>query len=499
MTEEKKKIHTSNGGKDFTTGSIPRNLLQIALPMLLGNLLQTLYMVVNRIWVGHFLGPDAMAAVTNSFPVFFIMMAIINGMTIASSILVSQYYGAQKIKELRRVVNTSWMIILGISILLTVLGTIFAHELLLMINTPPEIIQQTESFLKLLFLTMPVQFTMFLLVALLRGIGDTISPLYFQTIFLIITAILDPILIFGMFGLPKCGINGTMYATLITMSGALISLSWYMQHKQSPVSPKWLKFCFDKESAKLIFKIGLPSAFQQILVSAQFMMMTYMINQFGTNASAAFGAGMTIDNIAFMPAMLMGMAISSVAGQNIGVEKFKRAGTAFYWGLLISGSITLIISLSAAIFPHLLLTPFIKSNSTEVMHYAMDYLRVMSISYIIYSIMFSANGVMNGAGMTLITTISTVVGLWVVRVPLAYYLSGLSTGNWWFSFLPHREKDIHGIWISMVAGVGVSAVLSLIFFYAGKWKKSLVKKEIPKISHETTNCGCDDIDNPVCE
>jgi putative MATE family efflux protein len=495
MTEETKKTH--GGGKDFTTGSIPRNLLQIALPMLLGNLLQTLYMVVNRIWVGHFLGPDAMAAVTNSFPVFFIMMAIINGMTIASSILVSQYYGAKKIKELRRVVNTSWMIILGISIALTVIGTIFAHDLLMMINTPATIIVETESFLKLLFLTMPVQFTMFLLIALLRGIGDTISPLYFQTIFLVLTAILDPILIFGMFGLPKFGINGTMYATMITMSGGLISLAWYMKRRQSPVSPSWLKFRYDIETAKLIFKIGLPSAFQQILVSAQFMMMTYMINQFGTNAAAAFGAGMTIDNIAFMPAMLMGMAISSVAGQNIGVEKFKRAGTTFYWGMLISGSITLIISLSAAIFPHVLLAPFIKSDSLVVMHYAMDYLRVMSISYIVYSVMFSANGVMNGAGMTLITTISTVVGLWVVRVPLAYYLSGLSTGNWWFSFLPHRERDIHGIWISMVAGVSVSAVLSMIFFYSGMWKKSLVKKDIPKLTAESSKTGS--IDNTVCE
>ncbi|MEI6518486.1 MAG: MATE family efflux transporter [bacterium] len=496
MTEEKK---THGGGKDFTTGSIPRNLLHIALPMLLGNLLQTMYMVVNRIWVGHFLGPDAMAAVTNSFPVFFIMMAIINGMTIASSILVSQYYGAKQIKDLRRVVNTSWMIILGMSIVLTVLGTIFAHELLTLIHTPPEIMQQTEGFLKLLFLTMPVQFTMFLLVALLRGIGDTISPLYFQSIFLVLTAILDPILIFGMFGLPKCGINGTMYATLITMSGGLISLALFMRRKQSPVSPSWLKFCFDKPTAKMIFKIGLPSAFQQILVSAQFMMMTYMINQFGTNASAAFGAGMTIDNIAFMPAMLMGMAISSVAGQNIGIEKFNRAGTAFYWGMIISGGITLIIALSAALFPHVLLMPFIKSDSQIVMNYAMDYLRVMAISYMIYSIMFSANGVMNGAGMTLITTISTVVGLWVVRVPLAYYLSGLSTGNWWFSFLPHRNRDIHGIWIAMVAGVAVSAVLSLIFFYSGMWKKSLVKKEIPKINHETSNCGCDIIDNTACE
>jgi Na+-driven multidrug efflux pump len=104
---------------------------------------------------------------------------------------------------------------------------------------------------------------------------------------------------------------------------------------------------------------------------------------------------------------------------------------------------------------------------------------------------------MNGAGMTLITTISTVVGLWVVRVPLAYYLSGLSTGNWWFSFLPHRERDIHGIWISMVAGVSVSAVLSMIFFYSGMWKKSLVKKEIPKLTTDTSKTGS--IDNTVCE
>jgi Na+-driven multidrug efflux pump len=133
------------------------------------------------------------------------------------------------------------------------------------------------------------------------------------------------------------------------------------------------------------------------------------------------------------------------------------------------------------------------------MHYAMDYLRVMAISYIAYAILFSANGVMNGAGMTLITTISTVVGLWVVRVPLAYYLSGLSAGNWWFSFLPGREKDIHGIWISMVAGVAVSAVLSLIFFYSGMWKKSLVKKDISKITSETSKSGCDVIDNPACE
>src|SRR4051812_2156326 len=181
-------------GRDLTTGSIPKHMVAFSIPMLMGSFLQTAYSFINAIWVGRFLGTSALAVVTVSFPVIFVLFAIGMGLTMATSILVSQNYGARRMDELRKVVDSSTVLIYSLSIVLTVLGELFAPTILRAMDTPADIFDASVGYLRIFLLSMPLGFGLFLTRSLLQGVGDSKTPLYFQLGSVLLTTALDPVL-----------------------------------------------------------------------------------------------------------------------------------------------------------------------------------------------------------------------------------------------------------------------------------------------------------------
>jgi putative MATE family efflux protein len=447
-------------GKDLTSGSIPKNLLYFSIPMLIGNVLNIGYSVINTIWVGKIVGDNAVGATAVSFPIIFLLIAVSSGATIATSILVAQYYGAKKMDMVSTVINNSFFIAIIMGIVLTMIGILSSDFLLKAMNTPPDIFREASSYLKISLLNFIFMHLSFLIASILRGIGDTVTPLIFLGVSTLINAVLDPFLIIGIYPFPKFGLNGAAYASLISVIIAFIISFTYLYRKGHFVTPKFKGFSPDKKIIFLIFKIGFPSIIQQSLVSIGAAFITSFVNSFGASATSAFGAASRIDMVAMMPAQSVMMAVSTMTGQSLGAGKPELIKKIFKWGVILGFSITIIIALAAFIFPDIILRMFL--NNQNVIDIGVGYLRVVSIGYVIFTVMFISNGVINGAGATIVTMVFSLISLWVVRVPLAAFLSKTQLG-------------ITGIWISITVSFIVTTTISLIYLKSGRWKKASAK------------------------
>lgn len=471
-------------GRDLTTGSIPRHLVAFAWPMLMGNLLQTAYSLVNAIWVGKGLGVDAMAAITVSMPVFFILMAMAIGLTMASGILVSHACGAKDTPQLKLIIHNSIILTVIISAICVVIGHFAASPMLTSIHTDADVLPMAISYLRMFIWTIPFMFGMFLISSLLRGTGDSTTPLIFQGVSLLLTGILDPVLMFGWLGFPKMGLNGTAVATIFSQAAALMALMIYIKRKNHIISPELKRFKIDIPTSLVTMQIGIPSMIQQALISFGMFVITGIVNNFGKDGAAAYGVAMRIDQLAFMPSMAIGMAASTLTGQNIGARLFSRVGEVFKWAMIIGCGITAVASAFALLYPQWLLHLFI--NDKNVINIGVNYLRIVGVGYILFAIMFVANGVINGAGHTFITTLISLIGIWAIRFPLAEYLS-------------MKMNRIEGIWYGVVIGFLVGTILSLMYYVSGRWKKPVTGKFKKSETAEDTSAVDDTIYPPVLD
>lgn len=456
-------------GTDLTIGSIPRHLLLFAVPMLIGNFIQIGYSIINTIWVGHLVGEDAVGAAGVSFPIFFILIGFAMGVTMATMILVSQYYGAKDYSMVEKVVNNSFSLTLIIGAVLTIADILSVDILLRLMETPPENFAMASSYLKIMLLSFPLMYLGLLISSILRGIGDTVTPLIFMSIGVALNTILDPFLIGGFGPFPRLGLNGAACATLISQGTALSIGFVYLNRKNHLVAFNPKKLILDRHITFLVFKIGFPSIIQQSLVSLGSMFITTFVNSFGSVATNAFGAVGRVDMFVFMPAMSMSMAVSALTGQNLGARKPERVRDLFKWGVMMTLPITILISLIAVFLSKIILVLFGLGNDAAVMKIGMTYLRIVGSCYIFLAVMFISNGITNGAGHTMITMFFSLMSLWFIRVPFSWFLSKTSLG-------------ITGIWVAIALSFLVMMIVSLAYYSSGRWKKSVVFKTPTPVS-----------------
>lgn len=449
-------------GVDLTTGSVVRHVITFSMPILLGNAFHTAYSIINAFWVAKGLGSDAMAAVTETFPIFFCLMSIAGGLTQATNILVSQAYGAKDLARLKNTVQNSTVLVIIASLLCTAVGYVIADWLLRVMGTPEEVHPMAAGYLRLMVCQIPFMFGVWLLASLMRAVGDSKTPLYFQAVALIVTMILDPLLIFGWLGFPRFGLNGTVVANLISQVGTFVALARHMRRKRHVAAPDWVRVHLDWPNTSLTLKIGVPSMAQQALVSLGMIFILGLVNRFGAHSAAAFGIAGRLDQLAFMPAMAIGMAVSTLAGQNIGAQRFDRVHQVFFWGLVVGCGITFLATLLALAIPEHLIRLFARNEDNDVVVIGAQYLRIIGLGYLLFAVMFVSNGVINGAGHTLATTMFTLMAFWAVRIPLATYLSV-------------RLNDVRGVWYASLIGFVVGTIMSLTYYFSGRWRKSVRK------------------------
>ena len=451
---------------DFTQGSIPRHLIAFALPMFLGNLLQAFYNTVDSIWVGRFLGPNALAAVSVGFPVIFALVAMVNGITMATTILVSQYFGAQQHKELVKTITNSIILLTILGVLISIIGVVFRGPLLKLINTPDEILDMAMTYMGIFMAGLVGMFLYNVAGAVLRGLGDSRTPLRFLAYATVLNIILDPVFIFGLGPIPAMGVGGAALATIIAQGiSAVLALRYlYLQSGLLHYHPGLLRL--DWKLTRLTFRIGLPAGIQQVLASLSGVVVNSIVNSFGATVIAGFGAGSRLDQFAFMPSMSMGLAVSALVRQNLGAGKTERVSETVKWGAILASSITVLVSAIAILRPRILMVLFTQDEAVLVE--GSRYLRYMAFSYIPMSLMFTIGGVIRGAGDTVATMYLTLGSLWIVRVPLARYLSSLP------------ELGVAGVWLAMLMGTCMGLVFHFLYYRTGRWKRKVIVQKSPE-------------------
>lgn len=449
--------------KDLTTGKEAKLILLFALPMLLGNVFQQLYIFVDSIVVGNYLGKGALTAVGASFPVFFALISLGIGLATGAGVVISQFFGAKQLNNVQKSIDTMYIIMFISSITIGIFGIIFIEDILNLVKLPEGTSESAKIYLTILLSGLILDFGYNGTAAIFRSLGDSKTPLYFLIIATLTNIVLDIVFVRYF----KFGIEGIAYATLISKGGAFITAIVYIRKKYDSIKLRIFGLKFDKEIFLKSFKIGLPSGIQQMVIAIGMMAIYRIVGKFGTTITDAYSVVMRIDFFGMIPAMSFATALTAFTGQNVGAGKLERVKKGLIATVLMSGAVAIFISILVVTNAELLMSVF--TPDPAIIKTGTEYLLIVSSFYIIFSVMFSLMGVYRGSGDTIFPMIMTFVTLWLIRVPLSEYLSGI-----------YGET---GIWYALPIAWMFGMTVSTIYYFTGKWKRKVVVKT-NKISKE---------------
>lgn len=442
--------------KDLTTGKESKLIFQFAAPMLLGNVFQQLYNVVDSIIIGNYIGKEALAAVGASFPILFALISMVIGFATGATIIIAQYFGAKKMDQVKKAIDTLYIVMFFASLVLSGLGIYFNEAIFRLIQLPEEILPDATLYMSIYISGLVFFFGFNGTAAILRGLGDSKTPLYFLVISTLTNIIFDLLFVIVF----KWGIAGVAIATIISQGGAFITAIIYLNRTHEVLKFSLFRLKFDRAIFRQSLKIGLPSGFQQTFVSIGLIAIVWIVNLFGTDVIAAFSIAMRIDSLTALPAMNFAAALATFVGQNLGANKANRVKSGFLATLLMTTIISVIITGIALLFSRELMGVF--TDDANVIDVGSKYLIIVSPFYVFFSTMFVLNGVMRGAGDTLIPMFITLIALWAVRIPLSYFLS--------------QRIGETGIWWAIPIGWFLGMVLSYMYYKRGTWKTKAVVK-----------------------
>jgi putative MATE family efflux protein len=444
--------------KDLSYGNEGKLILRFALPMLLGNVFQQLYNVVDSVIVGRFIGKAALAAVGTSSPIIFLLVSFIIGVTMGFTIVISQYFGAKDLVRVKKAINTLYIFLFFTSLVVSVGGILVSRQIFLLIDLSPEIIPGAVLFLNIFLGGLIFLFGYNGTSAILRGLGDSKTPLYFMIgsvgMNLILALLFVPVF--------HWGIAGVAFATVLSEAAAFVAQIIYLNKYHKVVKFSFREMVFDKEIFSKSIKIGLPTGFQQTFVAVGMVALYWIVNQFGVDANAAYSAAGRIDSFAAMPAMSFAVALSTFVGQNLGANRPDRVKAGLRATLIMTSVFSVLISVVTVLFGRPLMRMF--TDDPVVIELGRDYLVIIGAFYILFSAMFVINGVLRGAGDTLVPMFISLFALWIIRIPVAYFLS------------QNPALGVLGIWYSIPVGWFVGMVLYYWYYRMGYWKKKAIVK-----------------------
>jgi putative MATE family efflux protein len=434
-------------------GPIIRSLFLLALPIMGANILQIAYQIVDAFWVGR-LGASAVASVSISMPLMFVMISIGMGFAIAGSTLIAQYVGARNAAMVNHVAAQTLLAVTGVSVLLAVFGVVTAPYLLDVMKVTPDVYHNALGFLRVLFAGLPFAFGYFMFQSQMRGVGQVTIPLYIVAGTVAINFVLDPLLIFEA----KLGVMGAALATLISQAIAAVVGLVLLFGGRFGVKLSWAAFAPDLPFIKRAFDLGYPASIEQSARGIGMTAMMFLISTFGTVTTAAYGVGGNVLNVVIIPAMGFSLATSTLVGQNIGAgnlhraERVARLAAAITFGAL-SG-----VGLFAFAFANHIAAFFVPSDKA-VIHEASVFIRTVSWSFGFIGLQFALMGVLRASGNMMTAMMISLVSQWCLQFPLALLLS------------QRTSLHAHGLWWAFpVANVAI-AIVSGAIFARGDWKK----------------------------
>lgn len=453
------KLKKLFGAQDMTQGEPWKNLVRFSLPLLIGNFAQQLYSTVDSMVVGKFVGDNALAAVGASGPIINLLLVLLMGISTGAGIMVSQYFGAHDRENLSRTIGNCITLTIIASVVIMSVGIATTYPILAALNTPPEIIADTHTYLIIIYYGMFGMAFYNIISGILRGLGDSISPLIYLLIACALNVWLDLQFVIG-FG---WGVAGVAWATIIAqaISGALCLIQLCRMRDVVDINRHTLKL--DRTTALRIGKLGLPAGITQAIFSMAMIIVQQLTNSFGAFVITCSTVVMRVDGFAMMPNFTFGMAMTTYAGQNVGARRPDRVVEGTREGLKLGLLVSTICTAGILVFGRALFGLF--TNTPEVIDTSMRMMTIISVGYIAFSVSQVLSGVMRGAGDTMTPMWISLFTTVVLRVPIAYGLAYITRSP----ELPNGSYD--SLYYSLLISWVMTTVITAVFFKRGKWRK----------------------------
>lgn len=438
-----------------------KSFLIFLVPLIATNILQNLSGTVNTVFVGQMLGVHAIAAVSVFFPILFCLMAFVIGLSAGATVLVGQAWGAKNIEKVHSVVgSTLFMTLIGGSVI-AFLGVFFAKYILLALGTNAEVLHLSIPYVQWMLAGSPLLFIYIIYTSILRGVGDSTTPLIASGMTIATGLIITPVLIAGKFGLPKLGIVGPAIATIIGFSIALIFLYFYLNKKNHPLRPDAAllrHIRYEPELSKIILRLGIPTGIQMVTTSVAGLVIVGLVNRYGADATAAYGAVNQVLNYIQFPALSIAIAASIFAAQAIGAGKSdllnKVNRTALTMNILFTGTLVIL----AYLFSKYLMALFITDPQVVVLGQELLFIVLWSIVFFGASAIFSS--IMRASGTVTVPMIINIAAILLIEVPCAYLFS--------------ERWGLKGIWYAYALAFVCLCLMQGLYYHL-VWKKKTVQ------------------------
>lgn len=447
-----KKTHT-----DLTEGKVWKVIIRFALPLLIGNLLQQFYNITDSIIVGQFLGKEALAAVSASFFIYYFIISFVIGVGSGTTVVISQLFGAKQYQKVQLAFSSFFIFMLVGGVILSIAGIIFAEPVFRLTNTPEEVIPQAVAYFRIYIGGTFLFVTFNSVISILRGVGESVRPMLFILITTALNIALDLLFILVF----KWGIEGAARATVISQGiGMCIALA-YVNNTHPLLSIKKQDMLFDWKLFKESLKIGLPTSVQQCAIALGLIALLGIVNSFGTNTLTAYGAAGKIDTIITQAILTLSGALAAFCGQNIGAGKLDRVKKGVRFTMYTNIFLGLLTFAAVYLFGDEMMRVFTKD--ADVVAIGKEYLLIIGGFFIVHGALNVYNGALRGAGDTLFPMLTSLVCLWLIRIPLAYYLS---------SWLGRS-----GIWWAIGISITIGLIVTFVYYKMGFWKRRCIIKE----------------------
>lgn len=434
----------------MTEGSVVKNILFFSVPLILGNLLQQLYNTVDSIIVGNYVGSNALAAIGSSTSLVYLLIAFSQGVSVGAGVVISQRLGQRNKKGVQISVHTALALAGILGIILTVGGILFSKEILLWMNTPEEVLTDAVTYLRLYSAGMVFNVIYNMAAGILNAAGNSRRSLGYLAIASVTNLILDLVFIVGM----KMGIAGAAIATNIGQMISCLLAIWFLVRTQTDYKVYLNKIKIHKSTAGLIIKIGLPTGFQNMVISLSNILVQSSVNSFGANAIAGFGAYMKVDGFNVLPVTSFGMAATTFVGQNFGAGKTERVKRGMWMTLGIGILYTITTGILLLIFSETIMHLF--SNDPAVIAYGQQAMHFFCPFYWVLSILHALSGTVRGTGKSIPPMVVLLISLCFFRVL-------------WVQFVMPNIASIEGIFMLYPISWAIGSGLMILYTWKGQW------------------------------
>ncbi|MFL6735185.1 MAG: MATE family efflux transporter [Sphingomicrobium sp.] len=446
--------------RDLIHGPIAATLLAFALPTLGSSILQSLNGSINAMWVGRFLGEEALAATANGNIVMFMLLAFVFGFGMASTILIGQAFGRRDLDGARRIIGTAIGSFVLIAAAIALIGWLFAPQILALLGTPPAASAFALSYLRVIFAAIPAALMLTMLMMALRGSGDSLTPLWFMGLSVALDSGLNPIFIRGLGPIPALGIGGSALATAVANYVSLAALLAYMYVRDLPLRLRGHELAYlrpDPALLKIIVRKGVPMGLQMIVITTSALAMLTLVNKEGLDTTAAYGVTQQLWTYVQMPAMALGAAVSTMAAQNIGagnwdrVSAITRVGVGF--NFLLTGALIILLTLA----DRTALGIFLGAGS-PALPVARHIQLIATWGYIFFGVSLVLFGTVRANGQVVWPLIILFISMYPVRLGVA-----LGAYDWLGS---------DALWLSFPFGMVATSIMATALYLHGGWRRS---------------------------